>query len=58
MRRIDQVGERHDFADGFAIPMGLRFKKDRLIVLDITCDYNAGGQELMDRFDVEIAVHD
>ncbi len=54
IRRIDQAGKMHDFADGFATPMGLRFIQDRLIVCDINGDYIGGGQELADGFVVEI----
>jgi hypothetical protein len=53
--RVDKEGKRHVFAQGFAVPMGLRFIHNRLIVCDINGDYIGGGQELADGFVVEIA---
>ena len=50
----DMQNVEADFADGFAIPMGLRFIQDRLIVCDINGDYIGDGQELADGFVVEI----
>ncbi|MEW6297856.1 MAG: hypothetical protein AB1671_08980 [Thermodesulfobacteriota bacterium] len=52
--RVDTAGTLHVFAEGFAMPLGLRFIHDRLIVCDVNGDYIGGGQELPDGFVVEI----
>lgn len=53
--RVDKAGKIHLFAEGFAMPMGLRFVHDQLILCDINGDYIGGGQELADGFVVEIS---
>lgn len=54
IHRVDKHGKLHDFAQGFAVPMGLRFIHNKLILCDINGDYIGGGQELADGFVVEI----
>jgi hypothetical protein len=53
IHRIDKQGQIHPFAQGFAMPMGLRFIGSRMIVCDVNGDYIGGGQELADGFVVE-----
>lgn len=53
VHRIDKQGKLHTFAEGFAMPLGLRFIHNRLIVCDVNGDYIGGGQELADGFVVE-----
>lgn len=53
IHRIDKQGQIHPFAQGFAMPMGLRFIGNRMIVCDVNGDYIGGGQELADGFVVE-----
>ncbi|MGE0681449.1 MAG: hypothetical protein AB7P69_11220 [Candidatus Binatia bacterium] len=51
---VDKQGKLNVFAQGFAMPMGLRFIGKRMIVCDVNGDYIGGGQELADGFVVEI----
>jgi hypothetical protein len=53
IQRVDQEGKIHTFAQGFAMPLGLRFIDTRLIACDVNGDYIGGGQELADGFVVE-----
>jgi len=54
IHRVDKEGKLHPFAQGFAMPLGLRFIGNRLIACDVNGDYIGGGQELADGFVVEI----
>jgi hypothetical protein len=54
--RVDREGKIHEFAQGFVMPLGLRFIHNRLIACDVNGDYIGGGQELADGFVVEITV--
>jgi hypothetical protein len=54
IHRVDKDGKLHTFAQGFAMPLGLRFIRNRMIVCDVNGDYIGGGQELADGFVVEI----
>ncbi len=54
IHRVDKEGKLHAFAQGFAMPLGLRFIGNRLIACDVNGDYIGGGQELADGFVVEI----
>ena len=51
--RVDKAGKIHTFAQGFAMPLGLRFIGNRLVACDVNGDYIGGGQELADGFVVE-----
>ena len=53
IHRVDKEGKLHTFAQGFAMPLGLRFIGNRLIACDVNGDYIGGGQELADGFVVE-----
>ena len=55
--RVDAAGKILQFAEGFAMPLGLRFIGNRLIVCDVNGDYIGGGQELADGFVVEITAN-